>query len=86
MDTQTDMESLEERDLSHWKMDPYVFQIICQVQRKPEINVLASSHSRQLSKYGTCRPDPFSSGKDAMQQNWFKFQFLRTFLPFYMVS
>lgn len=86
MDTQIDLESLQERDQSDWKMDPHAFQMVRQVHGKPEMDVSLSRHSRQLLKYITWGPDPCSYGTDAMQENWFRFQLLCAFPPFCIES
>ena len=70
MNTMVGLKSRQGKDPSEWKLNLQIFQTTCQVSEKLEIDLLASRLSRQLSQYIAWRPDSFSQGTDAMQQNW----------------
>ena len=61
---------MNSKDHLVWKLLPQVFQRICHIKGKPEINLFASRLSAQLSRYIGWKPDPYSQGTDTMQQIW----------------
>ena len=64
---------------------PQVFQRICQIKGKLEMDLFASRLSEQLPRYIAWKPDPYSQGTDAMQQIWPN-QYRYAFPPFSMIN
>lgn len=60
-------------------------QKIYEVLEKPEIDLLASHLAHQLLQYTAWRPDPFSQGTDAVQQNLSQ-NILYAFPPFSFIK
>ena len=80
-----DKESRQIIDSSEWMLDPKIFQQICLEMGSPRLDLSASRTSHQLPLYFAWRPDPFSQGTDAMQQNWGR-TFLYALPPFCLIS
>ena len=51
MDVEADWQSINSKDHSEWKLLPQVFQRICQIKGKPEMDLFASRLSAQLPRY-----------------------------------
>ena len=68
MNVGADWQSRNSEDHSEWKLLPQVFQKICQIKGKTEVDLFASRLSVQLPRYIAWKPDPYSQGKDAKQQ------------------
>ena len=70
MNLGTDWQSRKSKDHSEWKILPQVFQIICQIKGKPEMDLFAF---RLLVLHGTLHGNQIhtvSQGTDAMHQIW----------------
>ena len=85
LNTEADWESRNHYDSSEWKLDPNIFQKLCQIWGVPEIDLFASRTSHQLKTYYAWKPDPFSRATDAMQQNWTHL-YAYAFTPFSMIG
>ena len=77
-DVEADWQSINSKDHSEWKLLPQVFQRICQIKGKPEMDLFASRLF-----HGT--PNPYSQRTNAMQQIWSN-QYLNAFPPFLMIK
>ena len=82
---QADWESRNQKDSSEWKLDPSIFQALCQIWGFPTVDLFASRISHQLENYYAWKPDPYSQATDAMQQDWTNL-FGYAFPPFSMVG
>ena len=68
MNVEADWQSRNAKDNSELKILIQVFQRICQIKGKPEMDLFASRLSAQVPQYLAWKPDPYSQGTDAMQQ------------------
>ena len=70
LNTQADIASRHFHDSSEWLLSPQVFQQICQVWGRPDMDLFASRLFHQVPAYMAWRPDPYSQATDALQQKW----------------
>ena len=63
MNVEADWQSRNSKDHSEWKLLLQVFQRICQIKGKPEMDLFASRLSAQLLRCIAWKPDPYSQGK-----------------------
>ena len=73
------------RDSTEWKLLPKVFASICKRWGTPSLDLFASRVSHQIPAYVAWKPDPYSQGTDAFQQDW-SGQFLYAFPPFWLLN
>ena len=81
-----DYKSRNHSDSSEWKLNPVVFQKICQHRGHPKIDLFASRHSNQVQAYMAWTPDPFSVATDAMKQEWSNRGLAYAFPPFALIN
>ena len=55
---------------TEWMIEPNVFQELCDVFTKPDIDLFASRINAQLSNYVSWRPDPEAQATDAFGITW----------------
>ena len=67
INVEADREFRRTRDSSERKLNPTIFMKLCQIRRTPEMDLLASRVSHQLSQYISWKIDPFIQGRDAFQ-------------------
>lgn len=70
-----------EKENTEWKLNEKIFKKLVNIWGKPEIDMFASRHNNQLSKYVSWKPDPMAQAVDAFCQNWAE-QFCYIFAPF----
>ena len=70
LNTQADIAYRHFHDSSKWLLSPQVFQQICQVWGRPDMDLFASRLFHQVPAYMAWRPDPYSQATDALQQKW----------------
>ena len=80
-----DWESRNWVDSSEWKLNHKIFLSICSILGTPEVDLFASRTSHQLQNYMSWKPDPQSSGTNALLQNW-NFRFPYAFPPFCLIG
>ena len=85
MNVEADWQSRNLKDHSEWELLPQVFQTICHIKGKLEIDLFASRLSAQVTQYIAWKPDPYSQGTDTMQQICSN-QYLYAFPPFSMIN
>ena len=83
MNVEADWQSRNSKDYSEWKLLRQVFQRICQIKGKPEMDLFASRLPAQVPQYTARKPGPYSQGTDAMQQIW---SYLYASPPFSMIN
>ena len=65
-----DKESRTRHDNMEWVLDTQLFQNICDVFGKPEVDLFANRLNHQLDNYMSWKPDPLASVVDAMSVSW----------------
>ena len=85
LNVMADWESRNTWDSSEWKLNPAIFQKICLVLGKPQIDLFASRVSHQLPRYMSRKKDPCSVAQNALQQNW-SHMFPYAFPPFNLIG
>ena len=80
-----DKESRSIHDNMEWKLDPSLFQRICQQFGTPEIDLFATRLNKQVTKFMSWKPDPLAIAVDAMSENWAGMYFY-AFPPFNMIG
>ena len=79
-----DKESRTRHDNMEWVLDAQLFQKICDVFGKPEVDLFANRLNHQLDNYMSWKPDPQASAVDAMSVSW-KDIYFYAFPPFNMI-
>ncbi|XP_072039807.1 uncharacterized protein [Amphiura filiformis] len=72
-------------DQTEWMLDKGIFQRLCALLGKPEIDLFASRLNAQVHRYVSWKPDPTAESADAFAVNWGKMQFY-AFPPFCLIS
>ena len=85
INVEVDWQSRNSKNHSEWKLLPEIFQRICQITGRPEMDLFASQLSVQLPPYIAWKPGPYSQKTDAMQQILFN-QYLYAFPPFSIIN
>ena len=70
LNKEADMESQTVKDSSEWKLNPVVFQNVCESWWSPDIDLFTSRVSHQVPAYVSWKLDPFSKCRDAFQMCW----------------
>ena len=70
---------------TEWKLLPKVFATICKKWGTPSLDLFASRVCHQIPAYVAWKPDPYSQGTDAFQQDWSN-QVLHAFPPFRLLN
>ena len=60
----------QKKDSSKWKLNPKIFQKLCCVGGRPEMDLYATRVTTQLHAYFSWRTDHLSQGTDKFQQSW----------------
>ncbi|CAG2227253.1 Leucine-rich repeat-containing protein 56 [Mytilus edulis] len=81
-----DKKSREFDDKLEWKLKRSVFDQLCTLWQRPDIDLFASRLNFQLENYCSWKPDPLSAFIDAFSINWSYFQFVYLFPPFSLLS
>ena len=84
LNIEADQES-RAKDCSEWKLNPQIFQTICNKMGKPEIDLFASLATHQLTKYMSWKPDPKAIAVNALQTSW-THTFPYAFPPFKLIG
>lgn len=79
-----DFQSRAEIDDSDWKLNPLLFSKICKVFGQPEIDLFASSETKQCTKFISWFPSPGAEGVDAFTISW-NFKLAYAFPPFCLI-
>ena len=61
MNVEADWQSRNSKDHSEWKLLPQLFQTICHIKGKPEMDLFASRLSAQLPRHIAWKPNPYST-------------------------
>ena len=69
---------------TEWMLNVKVFQDICAIFGRPDIDLFASKHNYQLTKYASWTPDRNSYAIDAFALNWGDF-YAYCFCPFSVI-
>jgi hypothetical protein len=80
-----DKESRSVHDNMEWKLNPDLFDSICDTWGKPDIDLFASRLNCQLSPYCSWKPDPGAMAVDALSIDWSPY-FFYAFPPFNMIG
>ena len=80
-----DAESRSVHDNMEWKLNPVLFERICQLWGTPEVDLFASRLNHQVPKYLAWKPDPKAMAIDAFTENWSKWDFY-AFPPFNLIG
>ena len=59
----------QRKDSSEWKLNPRVFQKLCYVRRRPEIDLFDTRVKTQLQAYFSWKTDHLSQEIDVFQQS-----------------
>ena len=84
LNIEADQES-RAKDCSEWKLNPQIFQTICNKMGKPEIDLFTSLATHQLTKYMSWKPDPKAIAVNALQTSW-THTFPYAFPPFKLIG
>ena len=84
LNKEADYQSRNTWDSSEWKLNPTVFNKICQILGKPQIDLFSSRLSHQLPRYMSRQSEPPSEARNALQQNW-NHMFPYAFPPFNLI-
>ena len=79
-----DKESRTRHDNMEWVLDAQLFQKICDVFGRPEVDLFANRLNHHLDNYMSWKPDPQASAVDAMSVSW-KDIYFYAFPPFNMI-
>ena len=80
-----DYESRHFQTQTEWMLDVGVFQDICKIVGKPDIDIFASRLNAQLPRYFSWKPDPGAEAVDALAQDWGQ-DIVYAFPPFCLIS
>lgn len=81
-----DKKSREFEDNLEWKLDSKVFDKLCQLWLKPDIDLFASRLNCQVNCYCSWKPDPSCLFVDAFSIDWSRFSFNYLFPPFSVLN
>ena len=85
LNTVADWESRNVSDSAEWKLSTRVFQSICRLMGKPDLDLFASRISHQVPKYFSWKADPDCLAVDAFRQHW-KMGLPYAFPPFCLIT
>lgn len=68
-----------------WKLNPVVFERLCEKFGRPDIDLFASRLNAQLPRFVAWRPDPDAEAVDALSLPWRQF-FFYAFPPFCLIG
>lgn len=71
-------------DSAEWMLDPKIFDLLCREFGVPDIDLFATSMNKQLDRYVSWKPDPYSENIDAMSVPWNNY-YCYIFPPFSMM-
>lgn len=84
--TKADKKSREFSDQLEWKLDHKVFEKLCQIWPKPDIDLFATRLNCQVDNYCSWKPEPSCLFVDAFCIDWSKFSFNYLFPPFSVLN
>ena len=79
-----DLASREFQDSTEWIISTVRFEKLCSTFGKPNMDLFASRHDKQLEHYASSLPDPASSIIDAISVSWHR-QYVCIFPSFSMI-
>ena len=82
---EADRESREKQDNLEWKLNSKLFDKLCKIFDKPEIDLFASRLNFQLENYISWKPDPLAIAVDAFTIRWTD-KFIYAFPPFSLIA
>ena len=82
---EADKESRSKHENTEWMLNSELFDKLCTVMGKPDIDLFASRTNKQLDRYISWRPDPFAVAVDAFSVNWTNMN-AYIFPPFCMIE
>ena len=85
LNVEADSQSRLNHDNIEWELNKVVFNRICEVFFKPDIDLFASRLNHKVEQYIAWKPDPFACAVDAFTVNWKGFR-PYIFAPFSLIS
>ena len=82
---EADQASRNFSDDIEYKLKQEVFDYICQLYGKPDVDLFASRINKQVSTYIAWNPDPFAADIDAFMSDWSQWELLYAFPPFRLI-
>ena len=80
--TLADSKSRKFNDQLEWKLNPSIFNRLCAIWQKPDIDLFASRLNSQVDKFCSWKPDPQSTFVNAFTLDWALFSYIYVFPPF----
>ena len=71
---------------AEWALNDNVFQQICDIFGKPQLDLFASRLNFKCKRYVSWQPDPFAEAVDAFSLDWGKEEMLYIFPPFCVIN
>ena len=66
---------------SEWSLDDLSFQLVCEREFRPEIDLFATRENRKLPRFVSPVPDPLAKGVDAFALQWDRWGSIYLFPP-----
>lgn len=86
VENEADTPSRQFKDNIEWELKNEVFEKICCIWKKPDVDLFASRLNNKLPVYCSWRPDPGASYIDAFTTDWGKFDYSYIFPPFSVLA
>jgi hypothetical protein len=83
---EADIPSRQFKDHIEWEIKDEIFEKICKIWQKPDIDLFASRLNNKLPIYCSWKPDPYATYIDAFTLDWGILKCLYIFPPFSVVS
>lgn len=84
LNVNADLNSRKFNERIEWTLEKAVFEKICSIFERPDIDLFATRINAQLEKYISWKPDPFALYVDAFTVSWNQFYFY-AFPPFSLI-
>ena len=81
-----DYESRHFSENTEWKLNPIIFQNICEQFGFPDIDLFASKNNFQINPYVSWGPDPNATYVNAFHIHWSQFNLVYIFPPFRLLN
>ena len=81
-----DLKSRKFNDQLEWKLNTKVFNKLCAIWQKPDIDLFASRLNYQIDKFCSWEPDPQATFINAFTIDWSCFEYIYVFPPFSVLN
>ena len=77
---------MKSRKFNEWKLNTKVFNKLCAIWQKPDIDLFASRLNYQIDKFCSWEPDPQATFINAFTIDWSCFEYIYVFPPFSVLN